>query len=276
MKKITVFAYVLLLSAPVAFSQAATEEFRDGAYDKQLIIEREVLPYDHIREADVFWEKRVWRTLDFREKMNLPFTWPVNPFMDRLYELVISGEVVAFNTLSDDFNIENAYTVEEVQNKFNRIDTVTYFNEETYEEEIKYLKTEFNYEEVKKLKIKEDWIFDEETSTLIVRIIGIAPVKERIDPTTGESIGEEAMFWIYYPELRKHLVRIEVFNTENSARYFTFDDIFENRFFSSYVIKEDNVYDRFIESYTAGIDQVLESDRIKNEIFEFEHNLWEF
>lgn len=276
MKKISSLVIGITFFVSLAFSQAATEEFRDGAYDRQLIIEREVLPYDHIREADVFWEKRVWRTLDFREKMNLPFTWPVNPFMDRLYELVISGEVMAFSPLYDDFKLENAFTVEEVQNKFNRIDTVYLYNEETYEEEAKIVKTEFNYQEVKKLKIKEDWVFDEETSQLVVRIIGIAPVKERIDPTSGESIGEEAMFWIYYPELRKHLVRIEVFNTENSARYFTFDDIFENRFFSSYVIKEDNVYDRFIESYTAGIDQVLESDRIKNEIFEFEHNLWEF
>lgn len=276
MKKISSLVIGITFFVSLAFSQAATEEFRDGAYDRQLIIEREVLPYDHIREADVFWEKRVWRTLDFREKMNLPFTWPVNPFMDRLYELVISGEVMAFSPLYDDFKLENAFTVEEVQNKFNRIDTVYLYNEETYEEEAKIVKTEFNYQEVKKLKIKEDWVFDEETSQLVVRIIGMAPVKERIDPTSGESIGEEAMFWIYYPELRKHLVRIEVFNTENSARYFTFDDIFENRFFSSYVIKEDNVYDRFIESYTAGIDQVLESDRIKNEIFEFEHNLWEF
>jgi hypothetical protein len=67
-----------------------------------------------------------------------------------------------------------------------------------------------------------------------------------------------------------------VFNEKNSARYITFEDIFEMRYFSSYIIKEDNVYDRYINAYTAGIDQVLESDRIKNEIFEFEHQLWEF
>jgi gliding motility associated protien GldN len=276
MHKRSTFFFACILFASSAFAQVTSEEKRDGAYDRDLIITREVLPYDQIREADVFWEKRVWRVLDFREKMNLPFTWPVNPFMDKLYKLVVDGEVVAFSPLYDDFKMENAFTVEEVKNKFNRVDTLYLFNEETYEEEIKIVPTEFNYQEVKKLKIKEDWVFDEETSQLVVRIIGIAPVKERIDPTTGESIGEEDMFWIYYPDLRQHLIRIEVFNTENSARYFTFDDIFENRFFSSYVIKEDNVYDRFINSYAAGIDQVLESDRVKNEIFEFEHQLWEF
>ncbi|MFN0275138.1 MAG: gliding motility protein GldN [Chitinophagales bacterium] len=275
--KLSLFVLLLctLFSSSV-FAQVATEEKRDGAYDRELIETREVLPYDHIREADVFWEMRVWRVLDFREKMNLPFTWPKQPFMDQIYKLVIDGEVIAYSPLYDDFKTENAFTVEEVKNKFNRIDTIYLFNEETYEEEIKIVPTEFNYQEVKKLKIKEDWVFDEETSMLVVRIIGISPVKERIDPTTGEPIGEEDMFWVYYPDLRQHLIRIEVFNTENSARYFTFDDIFENRFFSSYIIKEDNVYDRFINSYAAGIDQVLESDKIKNDIFEFEHELWEF
>ena len=84
------------------------------------------------------------------------------------------------------------------------------------------------------------------------------------------------MFWIYYPDLRGIIIRHEVFNEKNSARYLTFEDIFEMRLFSSYIVKEDNVYDRFIENYTSGIDQVLESERIKQQIFDFEHNLWEF
>ena len=91
------------------------------------------------------------------------------------------------------------------------------------------------------MQIKEDWIFDEETSTLVVRIMGMAPIIERIDPFTGEPIGDEIMFWLYYPDLRNILVRHEVFNEKNSARYITFEDIFEMRYFSSYIIKEDNV-----------------------------------
>ncbi|HNF69210.1 MAG TPA: hypothetical protein PLL28_07520, partial [Chitinophagales bacterium] len=70
--------------------------------------------------------------------------------------------------------------------------------------------------------------------------------------------------------------RHEVFNDKNSARYLTYEDIFEMRLFNSVVVKEDNVYDRNIESYATGIDQVLESERIKQQIFEFEHTLWEF
>ena len=111
---------------------------------------------------------------------------------------------------------------------------------------------------------------------MVVRIIGLAMVRDRIDPTTGETLGSEIMFWVYYPDLRDILVRHEVFNDKNSARTLTFEDLFEMRLFSSYVVKEDNVYDRFIENYATGIDQVLESERVKQEIFEYEHTLWEF
>lgn len=267
---------ICILSQTVSFGQAVSEAKRDGIYDRDLLPTREVLPYDHIREADVFWEKRIWRMIDFREKMNLPFTWPRDMFMEFIYNSIINGEITAYKPLYDDFREGNAFTIEDIKAKYEGVDTQFYYNEETYTEEVKLIPRIFDPSLIKKLQIKEDWVFDEETSTLEVRIVGIAPIVERIDVNTGEPIGEELMFWLYYPDIRTTLIRHEVFNTENSARYFTWDDIFEMRFFSSYVIKEDNVYDRFIETYAAGIDQVLESDKIKNDIFEFEHNLWEF
>ena len=266
----------LLVITGSAIAQPTSEAKRDRAYDRDLLGTREIIPYDHIREADVFWEKRVWRTIDFREKMNLPFTWPVDPFMQFVYDGIMNGELTAYSPLYDDFGEGTALTIEQLKVKYEGVDTTYTYNEETYEEEILLIPREFDYQNIKKIQIKEDWIFDEETSTLVVRIVGLAPIVERIDPFTGEPIGEEFMFWLYYPDLRNILVRHEVFNENNSARYITFDDIFEMRYFSSYIIKEDNVYDRFINSYAAGIDQVLESDRIKNEIFEFEHQLWEF
>ena len=57
----------------------------------------------------------------------------------------------------------------------------------------------------------------------------------------------------------------------------TFDDIFIKRFFGSYIYRESNVYNnRQIENYTAGMEAMLESERIKNEIFTLEHDMWEF
>jgi len=46
------------------------------------------------------------------------------------------------------------------------------------------------------------------------------------------------------------------------------------RLSGSYIYKESNVYDRNIQEYATGPDGFLESDRIKQKIFETEHDLW--
>lgn len=278
MKRLFVLSFVMFIVATAMYAQPTTPSAprQDGIYKRTLLGTREVIPYDDIREADIYWEKRIWRNIDFREKINLAFTWPVDPFVQIVYDAVVSGELKAYSPLYDDFSEGTELPLEQIIIKFNRTDTTWILDEETYEEKPVIIKTEFDYQTVQKIQIKEDWVFDEETSTMVVRIIGLTMIRDRIDPTTGETLGSEPMFWIYYPDLRNIIIRHEVFNEKNSARYLTFEDIFEMRLFSSYIVKEDNVYDRFIENYTSGIDQVLESERIKQQIFDFEHNLWEF
>jgi gliding motility associated protien GldN len=88
--------------------------------------------------------------------------------------------------------------------------------------------------------------------------------------------GTRPLFWIYFNDLRPYLVRYEYFNRVNDGQRITYDDAFAKRMFNSYIIKESNVYDRYINAYATGLDALLESDRIKNDIFIFEHDLWEF
>ena len=56
----------------------------------------------------------------------------------------------------------------------------------------------------------------------------------------------------------------------------TFEEIFQKRYFSSYIIKETNVFDRSINDYAQGLDALLESERIKDELFTIEHDLWHY
>ncbi|MEX2588914.1 MAG: gliding motility protein GldN, partial [Chitinophagales bacterium] len=88
--------------------------------------------------------------------------------------------------------------------------------------------------------------------------------------------GDQVLFWCYYPELRPILAQYRVFNRHNDATTVSWEDLFEMRFFSSYIIKESNVQDRRIQDYTAGVDALLEADKIKYEIFNFEHDLWSY
>ena len=110
---------------------------------------------------------------------------------------------------------------------------------------------------------------------LEVRIIGICPIIDQFD-VKGDFKGYKPLFWIYFPEARPILAKNDVFNRFNGAARLTYDDFFWKRMFSSYIYKEDNVYDRNINEYAVGIDAILESERIKNDLFTFEQQLWEY
>ena len=134
----------------------------------------------------------------------------------------------------------------------------------------------FNPETVKKLRIKEDWLFDIETSTMVVRILGLSFMREKYNEAGGEYVTDIPMYWIYYPDVRKILATNQVYNIKNDANTTSWEDIFEMRYFNSYIMKESNVQDRRIESYATNLDLLYESDRIHNEIRDKESDFWEY
>ena len=245
----------------------------DGVYERTTIKEKRILPYDHIREADVFWEKRIWRVIDVREKINKPFTYPEAPFIQILMNAAQNGEITLYSVLDDKF--KNPLTIDEASSIGASVDTIITFDPETFKEEEKIVRNELNWEDVKRYRIKEIWFFDEETSTMQVRILGIAPLREVYDDNDNFRY-EQPLFWAYYPELRKVLAREPAFNPFNDAVRMSWEDIFEMRYFSSYIFKESNVYDRRIQDYKTNIDILLEAEKIKESIFEFEHDLWSY
>ena len=245
----------------------------DDVVSKRITEEKRLLPYDHVREADIFWEKRIWRVLDIREKMNLPFAYPERPFFSILMDAATAGEITVYSTEDDKFT--NQLTPDEVASMGATIDTVITFDPETYEEQMQVVRNDINPEDVKRFRLKEVWFFDEETSTLQVRILGIAPLIDKTDDN-GNFLYEKPMFWVYYPEARNILSREKVFNVGNDASPITWEDLMEMRFFASYIYKESNVRDRRLMDYLTGVDLLLEADKIKQEIFNFEHDLWSY
>lgn len=133
----------------------------------------------------------------------------------------------------------------------------------------------FKSSDIVQYRLKEDFFFDKERSVLDRRIIGIAPVIYNKD-NNGNITGFRELFWLYFPECRYVFQNFFVQNRNNDAQRMSFDDLFWKRMFQSYIIKETNLYDREIESYKAGVDALLEAERIKEKIFTFEHDLWSF
>ena len=245
----------------------------DDIVEKRITFEKRVLPYDHVREADIFWEKRIWRVVDVREKMNLPFAYPERPFFSILLDAASAEEITVYSTEDDKFT--SPLTPDEVASMGATVDTVITFDPETYEEQMQIVRNELNPEDVKRFRLKEIWFFDEETSTMQVRILGIAPLID-VKDDNGNFRYEKPMFWVYYPEAREVLSRERVYNYGNDTSPMTWEDIFEMRFFSSYIYKESNVFDRRLQEYLSGVDLLLEADKIKQEIFNFEHDLWSY
>jgi len=271
------FATPAMAQMPETVKTEASEPDEDRPLDdiveKRIIDERRVLPYQPLREADIFWEKRVWRVIDIREKMNLPFAYPEMPFFTILMDAAVNGDITVFSTEDDKFT--SALQSDEVATMGATVDTVITFDPETYEEQIQVVRNELNPEDVKRFRVKEVWFFDEETSTLQVRILGIAPLID-VKDDNGNFRYEKPMFWVYYPECRETLARHKVFNAGNDANPITWEDLFEMRFFSSYIYKASNVQDYRLQDTYSGVDLLLEADKIKQEIFNFEHDLWSY
>ena len=269
-----------LFTAPVAHAQTVL----DGAYIKEHTKTKRVVPYTHIREADVMWARRVWRTIDLREKMNHPLYFPTEAINDRksLFDvirqgLLVDGSITAYDAgplLTDD-EFRKPLLATELTDMFSRLDTQYTESLETGDMEMVVQEIILETRDIKMYRLKEDWIFDKQRSSMDIRIIGIAPMKE-MRGEDGEIRGYSPMFWLYYPECRYVFANWEAFNRENDAERRSFEDIFWKRQFSSYITKWSNVYDRQVNVYKTGLDALLEGEEIKQALFEFEHDLWNY
>jgi len=155
------------------------------------------------------------------------------------------------------------------------VDTIEVLNPDTYEYEQTIVQNDFNPTSIKKFRLKEDWIFDEETSTMICRIMGIAPIRDVVDDNDNYR-GQEVLFWVHYPSMREKLVKFAAFNPFNDNDIMTWEDIFEMRLFSSYVMQESNSKNERIAERFDGRDALMESERIQLEVFKKEHDLWSY
>jgi gliding motility associated protien GldN len=282
MKKITLF--IITLTIAIGFSGSVNSQILDNPpqdvinYDND-VMDMKPIPMPAVRQADIMWSKRIWREIDMRQKMNQPFYYPLEPhnnwrnFITVVMDALKEGAITAYDiSNTDEFTIPLNY--QEIIAR--QIDTVHMTLQRPYPPYDEYdtvIYSEFDPYKVTRIRIKEDWYFDKKKSQMLVRILGICPVmiKER----NGEEF-TEPLFWIYFPEARPVLAHAEVFNRFNDAARRSYDEVLLKRLFSSYIYKEQNVYDRRISEYAQGLDALLEAERVKMELLNFEQSLWEY
>lgn len=256
----------------------------DNAFDKSSVSARTPLVYEHLRADDALFAEKVWRELDLREKMNQPFRYKAESdngsqmFVDMLLKAVNTGQVTAFQ---DDRFSTPMTPADVAQKTLGSNDTVPVTDPLDPSKVIKYkvTRTSFNADGVTKLAMKEEWVFDRESSRMFCRILGIAPLQAKYFPN-GQVMGYTQLFWVYYPDLRPILTKYEVYNPKNMGQSrMTWEELFESRMFSSYITKStlDNAANRPIRTVIKDpILALLEGDNIKDKIFNYEQDLWSY
>lgn len=256
------------------------------AYQKKTALERKPALLPGVREADVIWSKTVWRIIDLREKMNQQFYYPTREIQGRsnLINLLLKGikdnTITAYDAAQDENEFKVPVTYDQVKQAFGATAKITQKrNLETGQMEDVTIQQDIRSDEIKQIMVKELWYFDKQKSTLQVRILGLCPIKlyYREEDVNQDNLLRKKIFWVYYPEIRSLLAKNESLNFFNGARNFSFDDLFLTRRFDSYIVKEENIYNnRSIEQYASGEYAAKESERVKNSIFNYEQDLWEY
>ena len=277
-----------LLAILTSFSLVAQQSPQGGAtekptgrgdiYKRKNMEQRFPLKYHHLEEKDIVWEKRVWRTIDVREKINNPFRYEKKPLITILMDAARSREISIY--APDDDKRENRFVdtmpLADLNSTLFRVDTIITLDEWGNEKPPTFVTKAFDPASVVRYTIEEVWFFDEENSRMGVRIVGIAPKAEM--EVKGYGLTDRPLFWIYYPEARDILSKNPAFSPSSDVDVMSWEDIFEMRFFSSYIIKESNVYDRRVQDYKqAGtLDLLYESENIHMSIFNLEQGSWEY
>jgi gliding motility associated protien GldN len=284
--KVILLGLFLFLS-PSLFAQVVDEpeDNSDGFYTKEAeIIENNKKAFDfpYVREADVVWAHRVWRVIDFREKINQVFYYPVQSDQGRknlytiLDEALTEGRIRGFE--NDMFSEETNWEKKKADAAGDPTFTVKVDYDmdglEVYD--TTWVVSSVSSENVTIMRIKEDWFIDRARSVEDVRIIGFCLIYDQ--PQEDGSTRPFPLAWIRYndPEVRELLANSEVYNMDNDRARRSYDDIFRKRIFSSYIIRESNDFNRRIDQYASGIDAMMESQRIEDYLFEMEEDMWEY
>ena len=265
----------------------------DEAVETSSLTERSPLAYEHLRADDAVYRHRIWREIDTREKMNQTFTYAADAnngnqrFISILFKALLDSTkpdtklVAAFDAVDDDRFTTELSRSDLIKKIVGEPVEVPDYNAAGELVGMKKKPNDINYDSFYRFQIKEEVIFDKESSRLFWRILGIAPVKNVITPS-GVDLGPAPLFWIYYPDLRPVFATYEVYNGKNFGGRMSWEELFESRMFSGRIIKSsmDNPKDQEIRLFPGlkenPLHQLFEGETIKEKIFTYEQDQWSY
>lgn len=247
------------------------------------------LAYGYIDDRDVLWSKTVWEIIDLDERINFPYYYPtdtLNLGPDRRSLFDVLTRDLSKGKIKEVY--KSAYfleklTYKDIQERLVNVDTIDagfeQFNAVGYVDP-EYIETRrITSAEIRQYRIKGTWYFNKRLGEMRYRLLGICPVAPDVAIKSAGNDQEELveLFWVWFPDARQSLNKNKVFNSRNSSQPITYDAMLNARRFNSIIYKEENIYeDRQVKDYIFedALRQLLESERIKATIRDFEQDMW--
>ena len=248
------------------------------------------LEYGYVDERDVLWAKTTWEVIDLDERVNFPLYYPIDTnnigaSRRSLYDVLMSniknGKIK--NIYSDSYFTEKR-TLEDIKFSLSKVDTTDLGYEQYNAGEsvdpqyVNRLDIDAGY--IEEYHIRGYWYFDKRQGELKYRLLGLAPVAPDVN-FLGEDQEQDLveLFWVWYPDAREVLHQYKAFNKSNTSNPISYDHLLNSRRFSGMIYQEDNVQgDRQVAEYINdnALMQLLESERIKESIRNFEQDMWNY
>ena len=247
------------------------------------------LEYGYVDDRDILFSKTVWEKIVLDERANFPLYYPIDTnnignnrrsLYDVLMKAVKEGKI---ENIYDDSYFTTKRTLKDIEASLSKIDTTEMGIEQLNAGEelsAEYInRYDISAADIREYHIKGLWYFDKRQAEMKYRLIGIAPVAPDVNFIGSENADLVPLFWVFFPDAREVLHNAKAFNNENSSMPFSFDHILNSRRFQGYIFKEENVQnDRSISEYVSenALMQLLESERIKDKIRDFELDMWTY
>ena len=278
-------------------ARITTEEF-SNAHDTVVIINHRI--------DDVIWARYVYRIIDMRFKQNFQLYFPVlsdDPDYRNLFKVITDAVIDGMpifekqtGTIKPDFKQEPAAkkVIPSMFLQGNPLDGDPDLDISTSNDMVVHYdsiedKFSFNfypYESLVRNQVKyltqEVVFFDKHTSRLHTKIIAIAPLYSERSTITDSTqvmgaLNESIMFWVPFDLLRPYLAMQYAIPNRNETKRVTYDEFFQKRLYTSYIVGEGNMYNRWIPDYAKTYEDIKkEQDRIATELLNFEQDLWEY
>ncbi len=246
----------------------------DGFYQVNNLEDAVPFAYPEVNLKNIRFYKRVWRDIDLKDERNYIYAIPGNSLMEVIMKGIETGKLTPYNPEDDSFKGKLSAT--EGIARFADSVLVPIFDDEGNQIDSRMALNEFNPERVTKFRIKEDIFFDKQRGRLETRIIGVAPL---MDITTSSelatSVGSTPAFWLYFPQLRYSLVKVDISDPDRGLYDMTMDDLFVQRKFASKIIRESSP-GMLQQATYAGADstQTDNSANLEDKLESYKKKLW--